>query len=131
MVRKIIAVITILAISMFAFAGCGKKGIEGTWVLAEEYEADGSRVPDEELKEAGITERYEIKDSTVTYTLEMASLGSPLVMDLVLEDLGGNKYNFKLANSNVTFVSVVVQGNTMTYYAGEGENAMKMVFKRK
>ena len=116
---------------MFAFAGCGKKGIEGTWVLAEEYEADGSRVPDEELKEAGITERYEIKDSTVTYTLEMASLGSPLIMDLVLEDLGGNKYNFKLANSNVVFASVVVQGNTMTYYAGEGENAMKMVFKRK
>ena len=131
MLRKIITVITLLAMSVFAFAGCGSKGIEGTWVLAEEYESDGTRIPDEELKEAGITETYEINDGTVTYTLEMASAKKPVVIDLELEELGDGKYNFNIKNSRVTFASVEVKGDTMTYYAGEGESATKMVFTRK
>lgn len=131
MLRKIIAVITVLTLSVFAFAGCGGKGIEGTWVLAEEYEADGTRVPDEKLKEAGISETYEIKDGTVKYTLEMSSAKKPIVMEFELEELGGNKYNFNIPNGNFTFVTAEVKGNTMSYTVGEDEDAMKMVFKRK
>ena len=131
MLRKIIAVITVLTLSVFVFAGCGGKGIEGTWVLTEEYEADGTRVPDEELKAAGISETYEIKDGTVKYTLEMSSAKKPIVMEFELEELGGNKYNFNIPKGNFTFVTAEVKGNTMTYTVGEDEDAMKMVFKRK
>ena len=111
-------------------SGCGNKGIEGTWVLTEEYEADGTKITSKELEEQGVSETYEINGTAVVYTCEMKSMKKPIVINFELEDLGDNKYNFKL-NGNVTFASPTVKGNTMTYEVGEGEDYMKMVFKRK
>jgi hypothetical protein len=128
---KIITVILILSLSVLAFAGCGNKGIEGTWVLVEEYEADGTKITGKELEDVGVSETYEIKDGTVTYTLEMSSAKKPVVMEFELEDLGNNTYNIRIPNSSVIFASPVLNGNTFSYYVGEDENAMKMVFRRK
>lgn len=128
---KIVTVILILSLSVLAFAGCGNKGIEGTWVLVEEYEADGTKITGKELEDVGVSETYEIKDGTVTYTLEMSSAKKPVVMEFELEDLGNNTYNIRIPNSSVIFASPVLNGNTFSYYVGEDENAMKMVFRRK
>ena len=128
---KIITVILILSLSVLAFAGCGNKGIEGTWVLVEEYEADGTKITGKELEDVGVSETYEIKGGTVTYTLEMSSAKKPVVMEFELEDLGNNTYNIRIPNSSVIFASPVLNGNTFSYYVGEDENAMKMVFRRK
>ena len=51
-------------------------------------------------------------------------------MEFELEDLGNDTYNFNIPGGRVTFASPVLNGNTFSYYAGEGEDAMKMVFKR-
>ena len=120
-----------IVLCVFSFAGCGKKGIEGTWVLVEEYEADGKKISSEELKELGVSETYEIENGEIKYILEMKEAKKPITIKMVLEDLGGNRYNFKLAKGTVIFATVEVKGNTMTYYVGEGDKKQKMVFKRK
>ena len=126
-----VTAVLLIAMCVFSFAGCGKKGIEGTWVLVEEYEADGKKISSEELKNLGISETYEIENGEIKYILEMKEAKKPITIKMVLEDLGGNIYNFKLAKGTVTFATVEVKGNTMTYYVGEGDSKQKMVFKRK
>ena len=128
---KVITATFLVTLCVLVFAGCGNKGIEGTWVLVEEYEADGTKISGKELEDVGVSETYEIKDGTVTYTLEMSSAKKPIVMEFELEDLGNNTYNIRIPNSSVIFASPVLNGNTFSYYVGEGENAMKMVFRRK
>ena len=54
----------------------------------------------------------------------------PITLKFVLEDLGHNKYNFKLGKGKITFATAEVKGNTMSYYVGEGDKKTKMVFKR-
>lgn len=128
---KVITATFLVTLCVLVFAGCGNKGIEGTWVLVEEYEADGTKISGKELEDVGVSETYEIKDGTVTYTLEMSSAKKPIVMEFELEDLGNNTYNIRIPNSSVIFASPILDGNTFSYYVGEGENAMKMVFRRK
>ena len=128
---KVITATFLVTLCVLVFAGCGNKGLEGTWVLVEEYEADGTKISGKELEDVGVSETYEIKDGTVTYTLEMSSAKKPIVMEFELEDLGNNTYNIRIPNSSVIFASPILDGNTFSYYVGEGENAMKMVFRRK
>lgn len=127
---KIMAVITIMTVCLFMFAGCAGKGIEGTWVLKEEYEASGKKISSRELSDMGISEEYEIHGTEVKYTCVVAGLKKPVNMTFELEDLGGNKYNFKITDT-LNFATAEVKGNTMTYEVGEGAETMKMVFKRK
>ena len=129
--RKVIAVLVALMLSIAVFTGCGEKGIEGTWVLTEEIQADGTKVSKSDLEDIGIAETYEIKDGTVTYTLEMDSMKKPVTIEYELEDIGHNTYRFNLPGGKYTFATAVVDGNTMSYYVGEGEDATKMIFKRK
>ena len=77
---KVFAAFFLVTLGVFVFAGCGNKGIEGTWVLVEEYEADGTKISGKKLEEEGVSETYEIKDGTVTYTLEMTLASKPIVM---------------------------------------------------
>ena len=126
-----IAAVLLVALCVCSFTGCANKGIEGTWVLVEEYEADGKKISSEELKELGVSETYEIENGEIKYILEMKEAKKPITIKMVLEDLGGNRYNFKLAKGTVIFATVEVKGNTMTYFVGEGEKQQKMVFKRK
>lgn len=120
----------LLFVCIFSLAGCGNKGIEGTWVLVEEYEADGKKISGKELEDLGVSEKYEIENGEVKYTLTMKEAKKPVTIKFTLEELGNNKYNFKLGKGKITFATAEVKGNTMSYYVGEGENRMKMVFKR-
>lgn len=120
----------LLAVLAFSFAACANKGIEGTWVLVEEYQADGKKISSKELEEIGVSETYEIENSVAKYTVNMKEIKKPISIKMELEDLGGNRYNFKISD-RVTFATAEVKGNTMTYYVGEGDARMKMVFKRK
>ena len=61
-----IAAALLLVICVFSFAACGNKGIEGTWVLIEEYEADGKKISSEELEDMGISETYVIENGEET-----------------------------------------------------------------
>ena len=126
-----IAASLLLVICICSFAGCGSKGtgIEGTWVLVEEYEADGDKVSGEELENVGISEMYEIGNGNVTYTLTMRNAKKPITMKMTLEEAGDNRYRF-IVGEKITFAEAEVNGDTMTYYVGEGNERRQMVFKR-
>ena len=127
--KRTIAFIMALMLGIMPLVGCGK-GIDGTWVLVEEYDANGVKTDAEGLKELGIAETYVISGDQVIYTLEMDSASKPIEIEFVLEELGNNKYNFNLSGG-LNFASVEVKGNKMTYEVGEDEYYSKMVFKRK
>ena len=130
MTVKRIAAVLLCLIMVFGMAGCGNKGIEGTWVLVEEYEASGKKISSKELEDMGISEKYEITGTKVVYTCEIPNAKKPVVINFDLEELGNNKYNFRL-KGKLVFASPEVKGNTMTYMVGKGKNETKMVFKRK
>ena len=126
---KVISVLLIICLGLFAFAGCKDKGIEGTWILKEEYDSDGKKISSEELKEIGVSEKYEISGTEVKYTCESKLLKKPVTITFELEDLGNNLYSFKMS-SGFVFATAQVKGNTMTYIVGTGKNQTKMIFAR-
>ena len=126
---KFIAVFVLMIAGLFVFAGCGNKGIEGTWVLVEEYESDGTKVSSSELKDIGVSEKYVVNGTTAEYTCEAPLMKKPVTMTFTVEQTGKNTYDFKISDDFV-FVSPEVHGNKMTYTIGEGDDSMKMVFKR-
>ena len=126
---KFIAVFVFMIAGLFVFAGCGNKGIEGTWVLVEEYESDGTKVSSSELKDIGVSEKYVVNGTTAEYTCEAPLMKKPVTMTFTVEQTGKNTYDFKISDDFV-FVSPEVHGNKMTYTVGEGDDSMKMVFKR-
>lgn len=126
---KVISVLLIICLGLFAFAGCKDKGIEGTWILKEEYDSNGKKISSEELKEIGVSEKYEISGTEVKYTCESKLLKKPVTITFELEDLGNNMYSFKMS-SGFVFATAQVKGNTMTYIVGTGKNQTKMIFAR-
>ena len=126
---KFIAVFVLMIAGLFVFAGCGNKGIEGTWVLVEEYESDGTKVSSSELKDIGVSEKYVVNGTTAEYTCEAPLMKKPVTMTFTVEQTGKNTYDFKISDDFV-FVSPEVHCNKMTYTVGEGDDSMKMVFKR-
>ena len=126
---KLISVFVLVFSGLFIFAGCGNKGIEGTWVLVEEYESDGTKVSSSELKDLGISEMYVVNGTTAEYTCEAPLMKKPVKMTFIVEQTGDNTYDFKI-DSDFVFVSPEVHGNKMTYTVGEGDDSMKMVFER-
>lgn len=126
---KFIAVFVLMIAGLFVFAGCGNKGIEGTWVLVEEYESDGTKVSSSELKDIGVSEKYVVNGTIAEYTCEAPLMKKPVTMTFTVEQTGKNTYDFKISDDFV-FVSPEVHGNKMTYTVGEGDDSMKMVFKR-
>jgi hypothetical protein len=77
-------------------AGCGEKGIEGTWVLVKETTSDGETLNESDLKEKEISEEYVIEGSTVQYTLNAPMVKKPITMKLTLEEAGDKQYIFKI-----------------------------------
>ena len=126
---KLTALVLIVVFGMVFAAGCSNKGIEGTWILKEEYDSSGKKISSKELEEIGVSERYDISGTEVVYTCETTLMEKPIVITFELEDLGDNKYNFVIPGGFV-FVTAEVKGNTMTYVAGEGKDSSRMVFKR-
>ena len=128
MKKKVFAAIA-LVLCLFLFAGCGEKGIQGTWVLYEEFESDGTKITRKELDENGVNEIYVIEGDTVHYKCSLPGAKKDIEIDMTLIDKGDNRYEFKIGD-RVTFASPEVSGNKLIYYVGEGSDTMKMVFKR-
>ena len=128
MKRKVLAVIG-LFLCIFVFAGCADKGIQGSWELYGEVESDGDKVSKKELDDMGINEKYVIEGDVVHYTCSLPAASKDIEFDMKLIDKGGNRYEFVLLDK-ITFASVEVQGNTMTYYSGTDGDMTKMIFKR-
>ena len=126
---KFIAVFALVFAGMFMFAGCGNKGIEGTWVLVEEQWGDGTKLTSSDLKDLGVSEKYVVNGTEAEYTCESELLKKPLTMNLIVEQTDKNTYDIKISD-DLVFVTAEVQGNKMTYTVGEGDDAMKMIFKR-
>ena len=128
MKKKVFAVIALL-ICVFLFAGCADKGIQGKWELYEEIESDGNKISKKELDDMRINEIYEIEGDAVHYTCSIPGASKDIKFDMKLTDKGDNRYEFILMDK-ITFASVEVQGNTMTYYSGTDGDMTKMIFKR-
>ena len=126
---RFIAVAMFMFAAMFVFAGCGNKGIEGTWILVEEIESDGNKITASELKDLGISEKYVVSGTIAEYTCGLPMAKKPVTINFIVEQTGENTYDFKIS-SDYVFVSPEVHGNKMTYTVGEGDDSMKMVFKR-
>ena len=126
---KFITVFALVFAGLFAFAGCGNKGIEGTWVLVEEFASDGTKLTASDLEDLGISEKYVVNGTTADYTCEYEMSQKPITMSLIVEQTGKNTYDIKISDDFV-FVTAEVRGNKMTYTVGEGDDSMKMVFKR-
>ena len=126
---KFIAVFALVFAGLFVLAGCGNKGIEGTWVLVEEYASDGTKLNASDLEELGISEKYVVNGTEAEYTCESDLLKKPITMSFTVEQTDKNTYDIKISDDFV-FVTAEVRGNTMTYTVGEGDDSMKMVFKR-
>ena len=121
--------LAVITAGVLSLSGCGDGGsIEGTWILTEEIEADGNKIDSKELKELGIAETYVISGTEVKYTCESELLKKPIDITFTLEDLGDNKYVFKMGDS-IDFATVEVKGDTLSYEAG-AEDPTKMIFKR-
>ena len=128
-IKKIIVLMFLAICLMVCLTGCGEKGIEGTWILVKEIMADGEILNESDLKEKGISEEYVIEGSTVQYTLNAPMVKKPITMELTLEEAGDKKYIFKI--KELTFAEVNLDGDTFSYYSGEGESRTKMIFERK
>lgn len=128
MKRKVLAAIA-LVLCLFLFAGCGEKGIQGTWVLYEEFESDGTKITRKELDENGVNEIYVIEGDTVHYSCTLPGAKKDIEIDMTLIDKGDNRYEFKIGEK-VTFASAEVSGNKLVYYVGEAPDMTKMVFRR-
>ena len=128
MKKKVFAVIA-LFMCVFLFAGCADKGIQGKWELYEEIESDGNMISKKELDDMRINEIYEIEGDAVHYTCSIPGASKDIKFDMKLTDKGDNRYEFILMDK-ITFASVEVQGNTMTYYSGTDGDMTKMIFKR-
>ncbi|MBQ5519633.1 MAG: hypothetical protein IIT90_06030 [Clostridiales bacterium] len=128
MKKKVFAVIA-LFLCVSVFAGCADKGIQGKWELYEEIESDGNKISKKELDDMRINEIYEIEGDAVHYTCSIPGASKDIKFDMKLTDKGDNRYEFILMDK-ITFASVEVQGNTMTYYSGTDGDMTKMVFKR-
>ena len=127
---KFIAVFALVFAGLFVLSGCGNKGIEGTWVLVEEYESDGTKVSSSELEDIGVSEKFVVNGTTAEYTCEAPLMQKPVTITFTVEQTGENTYDFKISDDYV-FVSPEVHGNKMSYTVGEGDASMKMVFERK
>ena len=127
--KKIIVLMFLAIYLVVCLTGCGEKGIEGTWILVKEIMADGEILNESDLKDLGISEEYVIEGSVIQYTLNTTMVKKPITMELTLEEAGDKQYIFKI--KELTFAEVKLDGDTFSYYSGEGESRTKMIFERK
>ena len=130
--RRIIIILCVLAafvLGLFLFSR-SDKGIEGHWVLEKEIESNGHLLKKAELKNLGVSEEYVITGEKVHYVCYMAQTSKPIEIDFRLVRNGDNTYVFKMGDYDFAS-NVVVKGNKLSYYVGEGDNRTQMIFVRK
>lgn len=130
--RRIIFALCVLAVFVFGLFLFTRtdKGIEGRWVLEKEIENNGNVLKKAELKSLGVTEEYVITEEKVHYVCQTEQMSKPIEINFELVRNGDGTYHFK--KGDLAFVSnVVVKGNKLSYYVGEGDGRTQMIFVRK
>lgn len=118
---------------VLVLAGCADSsdsGIEGTWILAEEINSDGSKISQSDLQSMGISEEYVIVGDTAQYTCAVPQMKKPVKMSLTVKEVGKNEYDLNISD-DFTFATVKVKGDKMTYDVKSEDGYTTMVFKRK
>jgi hypothetical protein len=123
---RVLLTAVLIAVLMAALAGCGKKSLDGDWVIKSETDAGGSVLTREELEQKGIVERYHIEGDVAQYNCTL--LGNDISFDLNVVDKGGGKYDFMV--NDFVFQQVSFSGDIFTYVTGEGKDAVVFVFER-
>jgi len=129
MLKKFLAVAVSLVAGVLALAGCSKNKLDGTWVLSE-MSVDGQKYSREELLAEGFTEKYVISGNNVEYTTVVEETKEQATAHFTLEHYKDNKYQFRFDNGEFVFVTVEVNGDTMTYEVYDGFTTKDMVFVR-
>ncbi len=123
---RLISVIMLMTIMMAVLAGCGRKSLDGDWIIRSETDTGGVVLTREQLEEKGIVETYHIEGETATYNCTL--LGNDISFDLNVVDKGDGKYDFMV--NDFVFQSVTFKGDIFTYVTGEGDDALAFVFER-
>ena len=123
---RIISVVILMTVMMAVLAGCGKKTLDGDWIIRSETDKSGIVLTGEELEEKGVVETYHIEGETATYNCTL--LGNDISFDLNVVDKGDGKYDFMV--NDFVFQSVTFKGDIFSYIAGEGDDAVVFVFER-
>ena len=123
---RIISVVMLMTVMMAVLAGCGKKTLDGDWIIRSETDKSGIVLTREELEEKGVVETYHIEGETATYNCTL--LGNDISFDLNVVDKGDGKYDFMV--NDFVFQSVTLSGDIFSYVTGEGEDAVAFVFER-
>ena len=126
--KKISIILTavLMTIMMAVLAGCGKKTLDGDWIIRSETDTSGVVMTREELEEKGVVENYHIEGDVATYNCTL--LGNDITFDLDVVDKGDGKYDFMV--NDFVFQSVTLSGDIFSYVTGEGEDAVAFVFER-
>lgn len=124
-IKSLTAVLMMVSM-LVILTGCGKKTLEGDWVIRSETDSSGTVLAREELEEKGVFETYHIEGDTATYNCTL--LGSDISFDLDVVDKGDGNYDFMV--NEYVFQSVTLKGDIFTYVTGEGDDAVAFVFER-
>lgn len=124
-IKSLTAVLMMVSM-LVILTGCGKKTLEGDWVIRSETDSSGTVLSREELEEKGVFETYHIEGDTATYNCTL--LGSDISFDLDVVDKGDGNYDFMV--NEYVFQSVTLKGDIFTYVTGEGDDAVAFVFER-
>ena len=126
--KKISIILTavLMTAMMCVLAGCGKKTLDGDWIIRSETDTSGVVMTREELEEKGVVETYHIEGNVATYNCTL--LGNDITFDLDVVDKGDGKYDFMV--NDFVFQSVTLSGDIFSYVTGEGEDAVAFVFER-
>ena len=123
---RFLSAVILMAVMMTVLAGCGKKTIDGDWIIRSETDSSGTVLTREELEQKGIVEKYHIEDGKATYNCTL--LGNDISFDLDVVDKGNGKYDFMV--NEYVFQSVTFSGDVFSYVTGEGKDAVAFVFER-
>ena len=110
--------IGILLLMTLIFAACGKtETIDGKWVLVKQT------FPDGEVCEGGslmASESYEIEGDKGVFTSVSDILnGKPITFDVMVNEIGKNKYEFKITDS-LAFSTGSIEGKLLVFTYDDG-----------
>ncbi len=118
----------VLLVLVFAciLAACGKQeGLDGTWVLTKKSFADGTVLKGDDV---GSYESYVVNGAVASYTCNSTVLGKKN-FNLQVEQTGEDEYEFRISET-IIFAKARLDGDTLSYVLGEGDQAVTFIFER-
>ena len=111
-------VISILLLMTLILSACGKtETIDGKWVLVKQTFPDGEVCEGDSLM---VSESYEIEGDKGVFTSVSDILnGKPVTFDVMVNEIGKNKYEFKITDS-LAFSTGSIEGKLLVFTYDDG-----------